>query len=202
MSSARIRNGSAKMEQSNGQDVLAHGFHGYKEGYEQLEKIGLMKPVKSIWNKTAVPLFLMLSTPNVALIMWYVAVHCDGSYAVFASRFSGKPFFTSLMDLWATMRPPSPFSVLVFTGFCVWSILMMKILPGKTIKGPLTPKGNIPVYVDNGFLNYVVTMTTFLIITVLLKTQGLSTTVVYDRFDEFIATLQVFSPVFCLFLYL
>lgn len=202
MSSARIRNGSAKMEQSNGQDVFAHGFHGYKEGYEQLEKIGLMKRVKGLWNKTVFPLFLMILTPHVALIMWYVSVHCEGSYSVFLGHFAGKPFYTSIIELWATMRPPSQFSVLVLFGFSVWSVILMKLLPGKIIKGPLTPKGNIPVYVDNGFLNYIVTMTTFSIITVLLKLQGLSPSVIYDRFDEFIATLQIFSPLFCVLLYL
>lgn len=202
MSTARARNGLTKGEQSNRQDVLAHGFHGYKEGYEQLEKIGLMKRAKTLWNMTVVPLFLMLFTPNLVLIMWYTATYCGGSYSVFFSRFSGKPFFSSLMEIWATMRPPSQFSVGVFLGFLIWSAIMMMLLPGKIIKGPLTPKGNIPVYVDNGFLNYVVTMTTFFIITILLKMQGLTPTVIFDRFDEFIATLQIFSPLFCMFLYL
>lgn len=57
----------------------------------------------------------------------------------------------------------------VFFGFSVWFVILMKLLLGKIIKGFLILKGNILVYVDNGFFNYIVIMVIFFIIIVLFK---------------------------------
>lgn len=59
--------------------------------------------------------------------------------------------------------------MLVFFGFSVWFVILMKLLLGKIIKGFLILKGNILVYVDNGFFNYIVIMVIFFIIIVLFK---------------------------------
>lgn len=59
--------------------------------------------------------------------------------------------------------------MLVFFGFSVWFVILMKLLLGKIIKGFLILKGNILIYVDNGFVNYIVIMVIFFIIIVLFK---------------------------------
>jgi 7-dehydrocholesterol reductase len=73
----------------------------------------------------------------------------------------------------------SNFAIYVIIGYCVWALLLMKILPGKDVKGPITPKGNIPVYKDNGFIHYVVTMITLFMLTIVLKRYELSPSMVY-----------------------
>ncbi|XP_033741199.1 7-dehydrocholesterol reductase-like [Pecten maximus] len=114
----------------------------------------------------------------------------------------GKSFLGGTLEMWWSSRPKDSLVPCVVLGYMAFALVLMVLLPGKRFEGPVTANGNIPVYEDNGFLCYVVTMATFVVLTVILKAYGLTPTVIYDRFDEVIFFLNAFSLVFCLFLYL
>ena len=187
---------------SNVNDVFQNGFHGYKEGYETLEKTGISKSCRSILNKFVFPLSLVLLTPQIVILFWYTNAKCNGSYVQLLNEFREKSVLMTLVGVWSNISIINSFTVSVVFGYFAWALFWMKVLPGKTVYGPITPKGNVPVYTDNGFLHYWVTMAGFVVLTVVLKMFGMTPTVVYDRFGELIAFMNVFALVFVFLLYL
>ena len=104
--------------------------------------------------------------------------------------------------MWSHVNTPSPAVVAIFVGYCVFALTLMRVVPGKTVYGPLTPKGNRPQYKDNGFSCFLITIATFALLTVVCKTRfSVSPTIIYDRFDEVLALLNIFSLLLCLALY-
>lgn len=198
---SKRKEGNMKKDQVYGSDMLSNGFQGYKEGYETLEKIGVTKRNRDFFRKIFVPVFLMLSTPNFAILLWYTATKHNGSYKEMAATISEKPTWTALTHIWGSVTFCSSLSIYLVLGYCAWSLFLMKILPGKNVTGPVTPKGNVPVYKDNGFAHFMVTMTSLGILTYILKKYDMSPSIVYDRFGDILATLNIFSLLFCLVLY-
>ncbi|XP_050400288.1 uncharacterized protein LOC126817380 [Patella vulgata] len=198
----RKTNSSKKTHAENGDlDMLSNGLNEYKENYEKLSQSKYNQFLRRFFHNTLVPVFLMLFVPNLMTFLWYTAFRCDGSYSKFISVFSGRSVFEGLNVIWNQTSLGSWTISGILIGYCIYALAMMKLLPGKMVTGPLTPKGNTPVYKDNGFLFFVVTMILFVFLTVVLKQFGLTPTIVYDRYDEVLNTLSIFSFVFCWFLY-
>ncbi|XP_025110736.1 7-dehydrocholesterol reductase-like isoform X1 [Pomacea canaliculata] len=119
------------------------------------------------------------------------------------SAFPRKIVPRGLAYIWSQVNAPTPLIVFTLAGYVVFALTVMRILPGKTVYGPVTPKGHVPVYKDNGFACFVTTMVTFWLLTFVLKTFfAVSPTYIFDKFDEVLVTLNIFSPIFCVFLYL
>ena len=75
----------------------------------------------------------------------------------------------------------------------------MRIVPGRAFQGPVTPRGNVPTYTDNGFACFVLTMALFLVAAYGFGV--VSPTVVYDHFAGLLGALNLFSLLFCVVLY-
>ena len=155
-----------------------------------------------LFTRTVAPLFLMATCPNAVMLLWYTAVRCDGSFEELWSMFSAEGIVGGLVEVWRGIDIVSPLAVGVILGYMAWALLLMVLLPGPRVEGPVTPRGNVPVYTDNGFLCYVVTIVAFVALTFGLKQYGMSPTIVYDHFGEFLGTLTVFSHVLCIALHL
>lgn len=97
--------------------------------------------------------------------------------------------------IWPT---PSPTAWRIIAAFGALEAALQLLTPGKTVQGPVTPKGNVPVYTANGVQRYLLTL-------VLITAAGMSGFVdlaaVYDYFGEVIAALNIFSLLFCAGLY-
>jgi len=193
---------------SNG-EVEADGWRYEKNGnidnraYDPQE---IRKPesgfVRRFVLRTLIPLFLMSFTPNLVVILWFTAVRCNGSYARLFQILSADGFLTGVARIWAEIHIGSPVAVTVIVGYLIWALLLMIILPGPTVEGPVTSNGNVPRYRDNGFACYIVTMISFAVLAILLpRYTEYSVTIVYDHFDEFLGTLTVFSHFLCIFLH-
>ncbi|XP_064606557.1 uncharacterized protein LOC135471311 isoform X2 [Liolophura sinensis] len=187
---------------THGADVFVSSFHEYKEGYEKLTQNKLSRDLRRCLSRTVLPLVLITLMPNFVLILWYTAVQSDGNFTNIIRYLASQGVIDGLTEMWSSVRICSPLSVSLVLGYAVWGLVMMKFLPGKDVEGPLTPKGNTPVYKDNGFLYYVTTMMTFFALAFALKLTGYTPSVVYDSFGEILTTLNVFSLVFCIGLYL
>lgn len=149
--------------------------------------------IKRLFNYYFIPIFLMVVTPNAVMIIWFICQKCEGS----VEEFRNVVIYVSALIFWYQSKIISLFSVSVVLGFAAWGIVTMTLIPGKVFTGPVTPKGNVPVYKDNGFYCYALTMLLLVILSYVVDV-----TVVYDRFDEIIATSCIFSLIFCLFLYI
>ena len=155
-----------------------------------------------IINYTLMPILLMLFSANISLLLWHASAKHDGSLLAEYRSLRRQGFAAGLWRIWRQIDVLSPLSCAVIGGYCVFAVVLMKLLPGPTVYGPVTPKGNRTVYKDNGFSCFVVTMLSFAALQYVLKTRyRLSATVVYDRFGEFLATLTVLSHLLCVVLY-
>ena len=190
-------NGDSNGKQKNG----AEHKNGVKNGSMASDsKTGEAGALALLVQQTLMPLFLMAFSPNLVILLWYTAAKCDGSFLKLFERLTENGFVNGIAKVWSDINIASPVAVYVILCYCLFALTLMIILPGPRAEGPVTPKGNTPVYKDNGFFCYIVTITTFWALAYYMRTKGLTPTIVYDQFDSFLGTLTVFSHVLCIFL--
>ena len=114
-------------------------------------------------RKMIVPLLLMVCCPPIAIFMWYVNVHLGGSVVELWNLFRGNGFFTTISQVWGPIFFGSPTAWKMILIFASSQLLLMKVLPGKTIEGPITPNGNTPRYKANGIPSFLLTITLFFV---------------------------------------
>lgn len=144
------------------------------------------------------PLFLIIACPTAAVFMWYTMTHLDGSVLKLLAKIQTTGFFSFWYTVWSPIFLGSATAWKIIFSFTLFQMLLVKTLPGKEIYGPVTPKGNIPQYKDNGVAAFGVTLTAFFLFSYL----GLySLTILYDHFGEILGALNICSLILCLFLY-
>ncbi|MDA0712522.1 MAG: 7-dehydrocholesterol reductase [bacterium] len=153
-----------------------------------------------IFNRVLVPLFLVIFCSPIVLLIWYTNSHLDGSFLNLFNEFAQKGFLVTLADVWLPVMWGSTTAWSIIGTFMVVELLLMKYMPGKVFKGPLTPKGNIPVYKANGVACFLATITLFVLGSFVFKL--FSPAIIYDHFGEILGALIIFSFAFCLLLYL
>ena len=159
---------------------------------------------QSFLFSTLLPLFIIAITPNFIMWIWYTVKFHDGSYTAFIAALLNSPnklqFF---VNVWSHTNIGSQFALMVIGGYMLFQLVLMVLVPGPRAVGPPTVNGNIPVYKDNGFRIFLITMVTFAGLTYYLKTfTPYSPSMVYDNFGDLLATMNVFALLFCVLLYL
>ncbi len=143
------------------------------------------------FRTTLAPLFLVVTCPPAIVAVWIAAVHLDGSIL----RLFSAEGWAALVAHWPW---PSLRAASILAIFAVFQALLLLLLPGKAIPGPVTAKGNVPMYKENGPLAYVLTHAAFLGASLGL---GLfSPGILYDAFGEILITSSLFALLFCAFL--
>jgi 7-dehydrocholesterol reductase len=166
-------------------------------------KPGDCSRIQHFFLRTFVPLFLMVFSPNLVILLWYTAVKCNGSFLRLGEILLADGLYSGISRIWTDIHIASPIAVAVIIGYMVWALVLMVMLPGPRVEGPVTPNGNTPVYRDNGFACYTVTMLAFVMLAILLpRYTPYSVTIVYDHFDEFLGTLTVFTHLLCISLHI
>jgi len=201
---------SAGIEKTNGVDKTLkdsvkneHRLNGSAEGSAlPVVKNGGFGGLYGFVHRTIIPLFLMAFCPHLVIVLWYTAARCNGSFLVLFQRLTADGIYNGISNIWFDIHIASPVSVAILLCFIGWSLLLMVLVPGPRAEGPITPNGNTPVYKDNGFSCFIITMIAFVALQCVLKTfTPYSVTIVYDHFDEFLGTLTVFSHVLCFLLH-
>lgn len=141
----------------------------------------------------------MISCPVSVLLFWYINSAMQGSLLTFANFLMQQGIWHTLYDIWAPVFFGTKPAWKIILTFMATQLLLMRIVPAKTVTGPLTPKGNTPVYKDNGFRCFVITLLLFFAGSYFSL---FSPTVVYDNFAGILGALNLFSLCFCLMLYL
>jgi 7-dehydrocholesterol reductase len=107
--------------------------------------------------------------------------------------------FTTIGSIWGPLFFGSATAWKILFSYSAFQLLLMRIVPGKPFYGPITPKGNIPVYKANGTACFLITIFSFL--TASCVFHWFSPAILYDNLGPLLGALNSFSLVFCLFLY-
>mmetsp|Transcript_17485 Transcript_17485/g.47704 ORF Transcript_17485/g.47704 Transcript_17485/m.47704 type:complete len:453 (+) Transcript_17485:207-1565(+) len=139
------------------------------------------------------PIFLMVTTPCFSIIFFHVCANMEGNFVAFARLvWEQGSLVTVLREIW-----PDPWDYTVWRmilTFMAFNIFLMKAVPGKTMYGTMTPKGNTPVYQANGMQCYLINVVALL---ALAHFEIWNPAVVYDKFGMILSSMNVFALAFC-----
>jgi 7-dehydrocholesterol reductase len=147
-----------------------------------------------------VPVALLTLCPPAIFVFWYVATALDGSFLTFWHLAWQKGLIDTVAGIWQPVFFGSPLAWKILAIFAAFQLLLMKIVPGRPFLGPITPKGNIPIYKANGVPCFLITVGAFLIAS--FGFGWFSPSILYDNLGPMLGALNCFSLLFCLFLYL
>lgn len=151
-------------------------------------------------HNTLVPLVLLTLCPPTVFVFWHVATALDGSFMAFWSLAAKQGLIETIASIWKPLFFGSPTAWKIISIYAAFQLLLMKVVPGKPFLGPVTPKGNVPIYKANGVPSFLITLAAFLLGSYVFR--WFSPTIIYDNMGEILGALNLFSLFFCLFLYL
>ncbi len=151
-------------------------------------------------RNTLGPLLLMLVCPPFVMLMWYTNTTLGGSLSELFSLMLEQGIFQTTYTIWKPYFFGSSLAWGMIACFIVFELALMRLLPGKTWHGPITPKGNVPVYKANGVFAFLTTMAVFCIATFGL--QIFPASILYDNLGYILGALNIFSLLFCGLLYI
>ncbi len=149
---------------------------------------------------TIVPLLLMLLTPPAVFLFWYTNTVLDGSFEKLGALFLQDGLFNTIYEVWGPVFFGTPIAWMIIGTFAAIQVFFLQILPGNIEEGPITSKGNVPLYKANGILSFALTVALFCLGS--FQWHWFSPTIIYDNFGGILGALNIFSLLFCLFLYL
>lgn len=151
-------------------------------------------------HKTAVPLFFLTLCPPAVFIFWYTHTALGGSFATFWQLATELGFFKTLAVIGKPVFFGSGTAWKILAIYAAFQLLLMRLVPGKPFEGPITPMGNVPIYRNNGFACFLITIGCFFVGGSVFH--WFSPTILYDHLGSLFGALNIFSLFFCLFLYL
>lgn len=142
-------------------------------------------------RSTLGPLLLMSVTPVVAVLLTHLLVAHRGSLqSMLLAR-------ESLREIWSNPFDSTAWKLIgVFLGT---QLALMRVVPGKTSFGPVTPGGNTPQYTSNGFQCFSLSIALFWFGAFHLEL--FNGGIAYDHLPQIISAMNVFSFAFCVMLY-
>lgn len=132
---------------------------------------------------------LLFFVPIISVLNTYSSKSNIGSSQIFEANSGLNDFVNASMPTVASTS-----TLLVFFGI----ISVFYWIPGKFVHGPLTPTGHVPVYVENGMAHLILSSLCFF---------GGSyfdlfpMSILFDNIHAMVCSLNVFSILFCIFLY-
>ncbi len=153
----------------------------------------------SFARHTLGPIGLMASCPPFVLVLWHTHHYLDGSLSRLWDVMSNMGVGFTLWSIWSPHALGSPTAWAIIGIFAAVQLAFMRLLPGRRWEGPVTPRGNVPVYRANGPLSFALTIGGWLALTLTGVVDG---SIFYDHMGSILGALNLFALGFCLFLYL
>ena len=119
------------------------------------------KQISYLHSSSALPAFLIIVCPIFAVMLTYTQVVLKGDFGALMQmiRQDGVSLFVQRSLLQHLLGNTKAWT---FIGcFAVFELILMRLIPGKRMTGPVTPKGNTPVYKANGLQVYFITVAVF-----------------------------------------
>lgn len=164
-----------------------------------LKRGNMLLQMRPFVRQFFVPLCLILLCPLMVILMWYINTDLDGSLSHTWNFFMKNGPLPSIKSIVSPVFFGSKLAWKMIAIFATTQLLFMKIFPGKIVKGPITPQGNLPLYKANGLLAFFTTLLLFYLSTALFHL--FPATIIYDNLGPLLGALNFFSLLFCLFLY-
>jgi 7-dehydrocholesterol reductase len=149
---------------------------------------------------TLMPLFLLTVCPPFVMILWYTHTRLGGSLEELVKLILRDGVLATIASIWGPLKFGSATAWKMIAVFAGLQLVLLRVIPGATAYGPVTPAGNIPVYKANGVACFAITIGLFFLGA--YQFHLYSPGIVYDHFGELLGALNVFSLGFCLVLYL
>lgn len=146
---------------------------------------------------TIVTPFLVFICPIFAMVMSYTIIKLDGLPSKLVQEISKRGLLKLIYKAWIPYIFGSWTAWKFIVPFAIFELILMRVLPGKMTKGPVTPAGNTPIYKANGMLAYLTTLTAFFLCAYF---KIFNPADIYDHYLEIIGALNVISLIFCLLL--
>ena len=181
---ARLQNGNAKLQRNS--------LH--RSTPQQAEQ-----QISYLHSSSALPGFLIIVCPIFAVMLTYTQVVLKGDVGALMQviRRDGLAVFVQRSLLQHLLGNTKAWT---FIGcFAVFQLILMRLVPGKRMTGPVTPKGNVPVYKANGLQVYFITLASFV---TLAYFKIFNPVDIYDNFPYIIGALCCFSLIIVFGLYL
>ena len=153
----------------------------------------------NFFTRTVVPLFLVVVTPPFAMLFWHVNVELNGSFFALWQEILDKGLLQIFSNVWLSRFFGSATAWKMIGIFAAFQLLLMRVVPGRKYNGTITPKGNVPVYTDNGLATYLITFAVYF--TCSLGFNLFPAGIIYHNFGDILGALNFTALVFCLFLY-
>ena len=152
-----------------------------------------LKSYETLFLDTFVPLFLMVTTPIIALLFPYIIVIKNSNLT---KTLINQNVLITVQESWASIKWSDLEIWLFILCILIWGIISLHF-PGQKYHAPPTPNGFRPTYWHNGFRFYIVSM----IISVILIAKY-PMIYWYYKVPSLIGILIVTGFVLCLLLYI
>ena len=81
---------------------------------------------------------------------------CNGSVSLFVETVNKNGVFS-------VFYIPEMIDCKIILSYAIFELILTKIIPGSTFRGPVTATGHIPKYVNNGVTCYLISIITFIV---------------------------------------
>ena len=154
--------------------------------------------IETSWFADISTLFLVVVCPITVFIFHYIYTVLGGDERALAMEiWAGGDVREGLASVFAKVPPPTPRAWATIGVWAAYGIATQLLVPGKEFRGPISPKGNVPVYKANGFQCYLLTLALFFA----GWNQGwFNPARVVDDFGSILTCLNISSLLFCAFL--
>lgn len=164
------------------------------------QTVARARPRVGLIRHTLGPLLLIAACPPAAVLVWYTHTELGGSVASLVTLFEVHGGSEAARRVFGPVLFGTTTGWTIIGVFAAVQLALMRLVPGRPFRGPVTPNGNVPVYKANGPACFVSTLALFALTSGPL---GLySPAIVYDHFGGVLGALNVFSLGFCLLLLL
>ena len=192
-----LRHTEEKYKQKLKSKLSAHSHSSNEIGTHQLS-IHARSGHNKFWSEAILPLLLCILCPFFVRSIVFISDHCHGSMMEFFSRL----LFDPTLSLKYVLKQFFYFqwhwpSAIIMISFLIYAIVMTILLPGEDYAGPITDTGHVPIYRNNGFVYYLVSLAVFALLSISLKLLGFSPTYVYDHWEQFLSTVSTFAFILC-----
>lgn len=151
--------------------------------------------LSGVFRDMLAPLFLMVATNVFLAVLLESMTTYDWSIAAAGSALAANP----VAFIQHGFKLPSRTALTILGSFAAFQLALMRLVPGKVYRGPVTSAGNVPVYNANGFQCFVITLVTYLLGAYWFR--AFNPSQVYDYYGEMLTGLTLFSLGLCVCLY-
>lgn len=182
--------GGNKTPQSG--QMLTSGTNGKSHNDGQSMK---QTSTKVSHTQSFIPTALIFLCPALAMVFNFTILKMNGSLYALLVMARSEGLLGLLRRTWLPYVFGSKVAWGYILPYVIFQLILMRILPGKITKGPITPAGNVPTYKANGLLSYFVTLVAFFVCAYGLNLFDPAD--IYDHYLEILGALNVVSLIFC-----